>query len=55
MTHPPGNPTDPGGGDGTTGPGRRILAANQPDPMPTPEDPRPKPTDPPGVRELVAA
>ena len=25
MTHPPGGPTDPGGGDGTTGPGR--LAA----------------------------
>lgn len=27
MTHPPGNPpSDPGGGDGTTGPGRRQTA-----------------------------
>lgn len=29
MTHPPGPPTDPGGGDGTTGPGREYSVHTQ--------------------------
>lgn len=42
MTHPPGNPqpSDPGGGDGTTGPGRTLLLS-QPDPHLPPGAPHP--------------
>lgn len=45
MTHPPGNPpSDPGGGDGTTGPGRTSLKT---EPTPEPGMPVPTPGGPP--------
>ena len=43
MTHPPGNPpSDPGTGDGTTGPGRQLRTQPGGDDGMNPQ-PKPKP------------